>query len=217
MATHGYLWMLNKALYPVKGSKLCILGLFIQGCWCINKHCLVNMKLRHANMAISLDGWFWAVSFLFVEKIQIRCLTDMHVAHITPLFQTVSSKSGCEGYSTNLYIPEKSELTSFVITSTWRYFSLPNTKIYLTIYVVWITASYSNKRGEIKIGKYPFWDSSMTLNQLNKRIKKIDTKHLCSVKPNVMLLILIAFILIWHSIIILIIYYIMQLKSHLWL
>ena len=52
-------------------------------------------------------------SFLFEkEKIQIRCLIDTHVEDIKPPLTIIYVGNGCEAYSSNLYIPAKSELTS---------------------------------------------------------------------------------------------------------
>ena len=43
-----------------------------------NKHCLVDSKIWHANSAVSLNGYWWAVSLLVTEKIQIWCLSETH-------------------------------------------------------------------------------------------------------------------------------------------
>ena len=56
MATQGFICMMTQALYPVECPEWCILALFIQDIDHITKHCLLNLKLRHAYMAISLDG-----------------------------------------------------------------------------------------------------------------------------------------------------------------
>ena len=64
-------------------------------------------------MAISLDQWLLAVSFLVVAKIQIRCLTDMHALHMTPTLQIVRFKNGYEAYSPNYYQPCKIRIKQF--------------------------------------------------------------------------------------------------------
>ena len=43
---------------------------------------------------------------------QIRCLTDMHVIDVKPPLTIIYVGNGCEAYSSNLFIPAKSELTS---------------------------------------------------------------------------------------------------------
>ena len=60
----------------------------------------------------SLDGYLWAVSSLKKEKMRIRCLEDSHLEDIKPPLMIVYIGDGCEGYSSNLFIPAKSELTS---------------------------------------------------------------------------------------------------------
>ena len=67
---------------------------------------------RHANMAQSLDGYLWAVSSLKKEKMRIRCIEDSHLEDIKPPLTIVYIGDGFEGYSSNLFIPAKSELTS---------------------------------------------------------------------------------------------------------
>ena len=79
---------------------------------------------RHANMAQSLDGYLWAVSALKKEKMRIRCLEDSHLEDIKPLLMIVYVGNGCEGYSSNLFIPAKSELTSENETLTGHVFFL---------------------------------------------------------------------------------------------
>ena len=43
---------------------------------------------------------------------RIRCLKDSHLEDIKPPLTIVYIGDGCEGYSSNLFIPAKSELTS---------------------------------------------------------------------------------------------------------
>ena len=62
----------------VERIKWCIWAFFIQYCVCVSNHCLVNSKLHHANMVVSLDGWLWAISSLSA-KTTIKCLTEIHV------------------------------------------------------------------------------------------------------------------------------------------
>ena len=64
----------------------------------------------------------WVVSSLVADKLQVRCLTDMLVTHISPALQIASIENGCEDYSPNIKIPVKSELTGSIEASTQRYF-----------------------------------------------------------------------------------------------
>ena len=93
---------MNQALYPVGKIEWCIYALFTQDQDKIRKYCAINTQKRDANKAQSLGGYLWTVSSLKKEKIQIRCLTET----------IVYVGNGCEAYSSNLYIPAKSELTS---------------------------------------------------------------------------------------------------------
>ena len=54
-----------------------------------------------------------AVSSLKEEKMRIRCLEDSHLEDIKPPLMIVHIGNGCEGYSSNLFIPAKSELTKW--------------------------------------------------------------------------------------------------------
>ena len=78
----------------------------------IGIYCTIVTTFRHANMAQSLDGYLWAVSSLKEEKMRIRCLEDSHLEDIKPLLMIVHIGNCCEGYSSNLFIPAKSELNS---------------------------------------------------------------------------------------------------------
>ena len=82
-------------------------------------------------MAISLDGWLAAASFLTVKILQIRCFNKMYVIHIFPPLQIVNTENECEDTSPIIYIPAKSKLTGSLDSSNQRYFfksSMPNTR-----------------------------------------------------------------------------------------
>ena len=50
----------------------CIYALFIKDPERIAKFCLVETKARHANLAVSLEGYMWAISSMATTKLQIR-------------------------------------------------------------------------------------------------------------------------------------------------
>ena len=50
-------------------------------------------------MALSLDGYLWAVCSLVTEKIQIMCVIETYIKVITPPLAIIHMDSGCEGYS----------------------------------------------------------------------------------------------------------------------
>ena len=97
---------MNQALYPVEKIEWCAYALFTQNEDKKRAHCTINTQKRDANKAQSLEGYLWAVTTLKKEKMQIRCLTDTHALTI------IYVGNGCEAYSSNLFIPAKSELTS---------------------------------------------------------------------------------------------------------
>ena len=61
---------------------------------------------------------YWAISALAAEKLQIRCVMETNVITIKPPLQIVDIGNGCEAYSTSIYIPAKSELTTTMQTVT---------------------------------------------------------------------------------------------------
>ena len=103
---------MNQALYPVDKIEWCIHVLYKQDTKRIGTYCTIITMFRHANMAQSLDGYLWAVSSLKEEKMRIRCLEDSHLEDIKPPLMIIHIRNGCEGYSSNLFIPAKSKLTS---------------------------------------------------------------------------------------------------------
>ena len=70
------------------------------------------LKPRKANVAQSMGGYLWAVSFIGWGEMQVRCLTETRVEVIKPPLQVIHIGNGCEGYSPSIKIPAKSELTS---------------------------------------------------------------------------------------------------------
>ena len=111
-STEGYLCLMNQALYPVGKIEWCIYALYTQDQSKIREYCAIDTQKRDANKAQSLNSYLWAVSSLREEKMHIRCFTDTHVVDIRPPLTIIYVGNGCEVYSSNLYIPAKSELTS---------------------------------------------------------------------------------------------------------
>ena len=122
--TERYLCPMNQALYPIEKIEWCIYALFEQDTDRIGTYCMIATTYWHANMAQSLDGYLWAVSTLKKEKMRIRCLEDSHLEDILPPLTIIQVGNGCEGYSSNLFIPAKSELTSEDETLTQHVFFL---------------------------------------------------------------------------------------------
>ena len=72
----------------------------------------VDSHIRHANLALNLDGYIWAISSLASDKIQVCCLEETHLVPFVPPLALIYIGNGCKGYNTNIYIPSKTDLTS---------------------------------------------------------------------------------------------------------
>ena len=70
--------MMNQALYPVERIEWGIYALYIKDALKISQYCMVETKVRHANLAVSL-GYMWAISSLVTTKLHIRYLTDSYL------------------------------------------------------------------------------------------------------------------------------------------
>ena len=110
--TGGYLCLMNQALYPIDRLEWCVYALFTDDKEKKREYCSINTHKRDANKAQSLEGYLWAITAFKPEKMQIRCLTDTHVIDIKPPLTIIYVGNGCKAYSNNLFILEKSELTS---------------------------------------------------------------------------------------------------------
>ena len=96
----------------------CMYALFRRNKDLFRGQCLVDSHARHANLAFNLDGYIWAVSFLASDRIQISCLEETHLEPIIPSLTHIYIGNGCKGYSPNIYIPSKTDLTSGIDTSS---------------------------------------------------------------------------------------------------
>ena len=129
---------------------------------------------------------------------RIRCLEDSHLEDIKPPLMIVYIGDGCEGYSSNLFIPAKSELTSEDKTLTRHVFFLDFNDEYqdLTKYSLieqlnlpQLTAKELEELPNRLTALQP-----MTLNHLKEQIKPLSGYHF-NVHPNVVLIILMASLL----------------------
>ena len=193
--TERYLCPRNQALYPVDKIEWCVYALYKQDTERIGTYCTIITTYKHANMAQSLDGYLWEVSSLKKEKMRIRCLEDSHLEDIRPPLTIVYIGDGCEGYSSNLFIPAKSELTSEDETLTRHVFFLDFNDEYqdLTKYSLiqqlnlpQLTAKELEELPNRLTALQP-----MTLNHLKEWIKPL-AKYPFNVHPNVVLIILMA-------------------------
>ena len=63
------------------------------------------------------------ISALATEKLQIRCVMETHIITIKPPLQIVDVGNGYEAYSSSIYMPAKSELTTTIQSITLTVFS----------------------------------------------------------------------------------------------
>ena len=191
---------MNQALYPVDKIEWCVYALYKQDTERIGTYCTIITTFRHANMAQSLDGYLWAVSSLKEEKMRIRCLEDSHLEDIKLPLMIIHIGNGCEGYSSNLFIPAKSKLASEDETLTRHVFFLEFNDEYqdLTKYSLiqqlnlpQLMAKEMEDLPNQLIALQP-----MTLNHLKDQIKLLALKYPFSVHPNVVLIILIVSLLL---------------------
>ena len=126
----------------------------------------------HTKLALSLDGYIWAISSLTSDRIQVHCLEETYLEPIVPPFTLIYIGDGCEGYSDNIYIPSKTGLPSEIHISSRHNFFFYFNVIYqnITRYGIWnelkletLTQEQKNLLG-VKLSEFPL----MTLNHLGK-------------------------------------------------
>ena len=195
LMTRGHLCMFNQALYPVDNTNWCIYALFVNDINKIKRNCILKPLNRTTNLAYSLDGYLWAISALAAEKLQIRCVMEIHVITIHPPLQIVDIGDGCEAYSTSIYIPAKSELTATVQSLTRSQFFLDYNFQYTNVsnFVVWYKTNFATLTKEeiatlqAKIMKLP----TMSMDIFDKTFETIDENYPFSLSPKLILALLI--------------------------
>ena len=113
-----------KNLYPVDKIDWCLYALFVNDLTKIETNCKFTTAIRHTNLAHSLAGYLWAINSLATEKLQIQCLQQTLVVTIEPPLRIIDIGNGCEAFSSTLYIPAKSELTTTMQSLTHSQFFL---------------------------------------------------------------------------------------------
>ena len=103
------------------------------------RRCFVDSCVRHANLALNLDGYIWAVSSLASDRIQVCFSQKIHLEPTVPPLTLIYIGNRCEGDSTNTYIPSKTDLTSEIDTSSRCDFFVGFNVIYQKIvwYGIW--------------------------------------------------------------------------------
>ena len=103
------IYQMDQALYPARKIKWCIYALFIQDEERVKRYCRYTINKVEQNLALSLGGYLWAISTVATETLQIRCLLETHVTTIHPPLQIIYVGNGCEGFSSSIFIPTKSD------------------------------------------------------------------------------------------------------------
>ena len=100
---------MDQALYLARTIKWCVYALFIQVEERVKRYCKYTISKVEQNLALSLGGYLRAISTVSTETLQIRCLLETHVVTIHPLLQIIYVGNGCEGFSSSVFIPAKSD------------------------------------------------------------------------------------------------------------
>ena len=100
---------MDQALYPARAIKWCVYALCIQDEERVKEYCKYTISKVEQNSALSLGGYLWAISAVATETLQVRCLLETHIVTIHPLLQIVYVGNGCEGFSSSIFIPAKSD------------------------------------------------------------------------------------------------------------
>ena len=104
--TRGHWCRLKTAMYPVSTVKWCVASLFQNKKRDIEKNCKVRLRKKAENVAYDLGKGLWAISALEETHVKIKCLESDNYITISPPFQVIHLKNGCEATSTGVfYIP----------------------------------------------------------------------------------------------------------------
>ena len=195
LMTNGHLCMFKQALYPVEHTNWCIYALFINDKKQIERNCFLKTSNRTTNLAYNLDGYLWAISALAAEKLQIRCVMETRVITIKPPLQIVDIGNGCKAYSSSIYIPAKSELTTmlqsitqsqFFLDYNFNYTNVSNFLIWHKIEFATLTA-YEVKTLKAKMLKLP----TMSMDIFKKVLGNVDKNYPFFMSPKLILALLI--------------------------
>ena len=190
--TNGHLCMFKQVLYPVEQMNWCIYALFINDEKQIERNCILRTINRTTNLAYSLDGYFWAISALATEKLQIRCVMETCVITIKPPLQIVDIGNGCEAYSTSIYIPAKSELTTTLqsVTRSWLFLDYNFNYTNVSNFLIWHKTNFASlitDETKAKMLKLP----TMLMDIFIKVLGNIDKNYPFSMSPKLILALLV--------------------------
>ena len=212
LITNGHLCMFNQALYPMECTKWCVYTLFINDKDQIKRNCFLKTLNQTTNLAYSLDGYHWAINALATEKLQVRCVMETRVITIKLPLQIVDVGSGCEAYSSSIYIPATSELMATLQLVTRYQFVLEYNFNYTNVnnFLVWYKLDFAklmNKEIETlkaKVLKLP----TMSMEIFDNVLENIDKDYPFPLSPKLILaslismgicVIAIGIIFIWYK------------------
>ena len=121
---------MDQALYLARMIKWCVYALFIQDEERVKKYCKYTISKAEQNSALSLGGYLWAISAVAMETLQIRCLLETHKVTIHPPLQIIYVGNGCEGFSSSVFIPAKSDQAVIEEIKTRQKYFLEFNEIY---------------------------------------------------------------------------------------
>ena len=189
--TQGQICMFDQAMYPIDTMEWCIYALFVNDLDQIKKLCRLVVKPRNADLAYSLDGYMWAISSLAASRLQIHCLLENKVVNIKPPLQIIDIGNGCEGYSPNIYIPAKTELTTTVslpeCTNFLLYFNFKY--VNLSSFLVWYNYSFHKLMPEekAKLQKKIVHLPPLPMHEFEKELQLLDPKYSLKIPPSAIL------------------------------
>ena len=192
---NGHLCMFKQVLYPMEEMNWYIYALFINDEKQIERNCILKTINKTTNLASSLDGYFWAISALATEKLQIRCVMETHVITIKPPLQIVDIGNGCEAYSASIYIPAKSEITTMLQSVTQSQLFLDYNFNYTNVsnFLIWHKTNFATlttdeiKTLKAKMLKLP----TMPMDIFKKVLGNIDKNYPFSMSPKLILALLV--------------------------
>ena len=135
-------------------------------------------------------------SALAAEKLQIRCVMEMHIIQITPPLQIVDVGNGCEASSANIYIPTKSELTATLQSIARSQFFLEFNLKYTNIsnFLAWYDFKFDElTETEVKTLKSKILQLlPMSMDMFENIVDNIDEDYPFSMSPKIILILLVV-------------------------
>ena len=123
----------------------------------------------------------WAISSIEQEQLQIRCLKETQVIQIRLPLQVVYIGNGCEGYSPNMYIPAKSELSGTGEIESRKEYFLKFNYVYQPDELIGVWWQFRSKLMTIEEAEN-FVEKveplgTMDYSILNRRLDGVDSKY----------------------------------------